>query len=367
MVCGPPTRLRVRRVAVVLTLLAIAAAAALTTGLASAASTVPVFPPEGWTGNCTHLEEFEVDDFPRRPEIDNKYLPIVPGIRTVFEGEVEGISHRVEFTVTDLTKVINGVRVLIVHDVDVANAGTPDEEVAERELSFWAQDDDDNVWNLGEYPEEFGGVDAAGNEIWAAPRTWIAGTGPPGLEAEAGIHMRSRPRVSTREYIQGFAPGTQPDQFFDCAKVMEKGGTVDVAAGTFSNTVVTHETNLAVEGDGVQSKTHAPWVGIVQIGAIDPGTLATGEVLDLVSRERLTPEDMDIVREAAMELDTRAYSEPNAMNAGYNLTTPAQQGGYEEDDDGDGIPDWDDRDERDGRHHRGQRHERERWSIAIGR
>ena len=54
------------------------------------------------------------------------------------------------FTVTDLTKEINGVRTVVLWDRDI-NAG----KLLEGELALWAQDDDGNVWLLGEYPEEY--------------------------------------------------------------------------------------------------------------------------------------------------------------------------------------------------------------------
>ena len=41
----------------------------------------------------------------------------------------------------------------------------------EGELALWAQDDDGNVWPLGEYPEEY---DERGG-FEAAPDTWLAG------------------------------------------------------------------------------------------------------------------------------------------------------------------------------------------------
>ncbi len=54
------------------------------------------------------------------------------------------------FTVTDLTKVVNGVRAVVVWDRDYASG-----ELQETELAFFAQDNDGNVWHLGEYPEEY--------------------------------------------------------------------------------------------------------------------------------------------------------------------------------------------------------------------
>jgi len=49
-------------------------------------------------------------------------------------------------TVTDLTKVLNGVRNRVLWDQDFQQG-----ELTESELTFFAQDDGGNVWNLGEY------------------------------------------------------------------------------------------------------------------------------------------------------------------------------------------------------------------------
>jgi hypothetical protein len=239
--------------------------------------------------------------FPLRPEIDNRFLPMIPGTRTILEGAVDGVPHRVEFTVTDLTKVINGTPVLVIWDTD-----TSEGELAESELSFFAQDEVGNVWNLGEYPEEY-----EGGEFVGAPSTWIAGESG----AEAGIHMQASPMVSSRQYIQGFAPAVE---FFDCAKVVGDAQTVCVQAGCFNDVLVTYESNLAVRGDGIQSKTHAPGVGIVKIGAVDP---PTGEVLELVAREQLTSAEMNEARRAALALDERGYQ----FGEGYGATSPASR------------------------------------------
>ena len=296
MSCDQSASLRLWRPAAVLLLLAIAAAAALTTGQASAAPApdAPRFGPK-----CTHLVNFDARAFPPRPTIDNRFLPMIPGTRTTLEGAVEGVPHQVQFIVTDLTKVINGVRVLVIWDTD-----TSEGEVLESELSFFAQDRDGNVWNLGEYPEEYEeGV------FVGAPSTWIAGQ----AGAEAGIHMQARPEVSSRQYVQGFAPAVE---FFDCAKVAADAQEVCVLAGCFQDVLVTYETNLAVRGDGIQSKFHAPGIGIVKIGAVDP---PTGEVLELAAHERLSPDEMNEARRQALALDRRGYE----FGEGYDATTPA--------------------------------------------
>jgi hypothetical protein len=191
--------------------------------------------------------------------------------------------------------------VLVIWDTD-----TSEGELAESELSFFAQDADGNVWNLGEYPEEY-----EGGEFVGAPSTWIAGQ----ADAEAGIHMQASPEVSSRQYIQGLAPAID---FLNCAKVVEDAKEICVQAGCFDDVLTTFETNLADREEGIQSKTHAPGIGIVKTGAVDP---PTGEVLELVAQEHLTPAEMNEARRAALALDQRGYE----FGEGYAATSPASR------------------------------------------
>src|SRR3990172_8703581 len=138
----------------------------LTSAGAAGASDVRAMPP------CRRNPVVDMDpnDFSNPTVINNQWLPLVPGTQLILEGTANrgggGRRHRVVFTVTDLTKVINGVRSVVVWDRDINNG-----RLAERELAFFAQDNDGNVWNLGEYPEEFNGR----GKFLGAPSTWIAG------------------------------------------------------------------------------------------------------------------------------------------------------------------------------------------------
>ena len=133
---------------------------------------------------CAPVKNFKASDFTDPTKINNKWLPLVPGTQFFLEGtiNVDGVSqpHRVIFTVSDVTKVIDGVRTRVMWDRDIN-----DGELVERELAFFAQDKDGNVWNLGEYPEEFDAGAFAG-----APSTWIAGK----QGALAGVHMLAKPQ-----------------------------------------------------------------------------------------------------------------------------------------------------------------------------
>jgi hypothetical protein len=264
--------------AVVLLLLAAATAAG---GPASAQS---VTPP------CPRAVDFAQAQFPPHPVIDNTWLPLTPGTRLTLEGRANRgggpLPHTVSFTTTDITKVINGVNTLVVYDVDI-NEG----ELAEAELAFFAQDTNGNVWNLGEYPEEFDGGDFVG-----APNTWISGL----ADAEGGIHMVADPQVG-QQWLQGWVPSIE---FLDCARVYTIRHQVCVPFSCYSPYLRTNERSPLDPLGGIQTKYHAKGVGIVQVGAVDD---PEGETLVLTDRAQLGPGEMMAARVAAMDLDERGY------------------------------------------------------------
>src|SRR6266545_7235372 len=71
---------------------------------------------------CDPLTDFSSDNFSNPTKIDNTWSPLVPGTQFILEGQANRggglLPHRVVFTVTDLTKVINGVRTRVLWDVD---------------------------------------------------------------------------------------------------------------------------------------------------------------------------------------------------------------------------------------------------------
>ncbi len=90
------------------------------------------------------------DDF--TTEIDNPYFPLEPGTRWTYrEVGPEGEVMEVVIIVTDLTKEIaNGVTARVVRDTV-----TLDGEIIEDTFDWYAQDQDGNVWYLGEDTAEF--------------------------------------------------------------------------------------------------------------------------------------------------------------------------------------------------------------------
>ena len=251
-------------------------------------------------------KDFDRTNFSGPTRIDNKWSPLVPGTQLIYEGRsnrgLGRLPHRVVFTVTDLTKVIDGVRSVVLWDRDY-NAG----KLLEGELAFFAQDDDGNVWNMGEYPEEY---DDEG-KFEGAPDTWI--TGQQG--AKAGILMRADPKVGTPSYRQGLAPKIE---FADVAKVFKTGQRSCVPARCYDDVLVTDETNPLEPADGHQLKYYAPDVGNIRAAPGKGGK--EREILVLVKVTRLSPGALFFVRKEALVLERRAHRKDF-----YRRTQPAKR------------------------------------------
>jgi hypothetical protein len=248
-----------------------------------------------------------VDDFPRVPRVDNRFYPLVPGTHWVLNGSVledDGRlhPHRIETTVTDLTKVIDGVHTVAVLDVDIE-----DGYVQESELFFEAQDNGGTVWNLGEYPEEYHhGLRKD------APSTWLAGVNG----AQAGIGMLARPRVGDPPYLQGLS---RQIRFKDCAVPFKTGQTVCTPARCYSKVLITDEYSPGDPQGGHQRKFYAPGVGNVKV---TPAGGQQAERLELVSFSHLCPNEYAPYLQAALDQDRRGYEIAPAV---YGQAPPLKQ------------------------------------------
>jgi hypothetical protein len=258
------------------------------------------------TAGCDVTATFNRKDFTDPTRIDNKWLPLTPGSQFVLEGRANrgggALPHQVIFTVTGLGKVINGVRSRVIWDQDI-NEG----QLVEAELSFQAQDRVGNVWNMGEYPEEY-----ENGEFTGAPNTWIAGLD----RARAGYSMPAKPTVGGPRYLQGSAPEID---FLDCAAAIDKGERVTVPAGCFDHVLVTDEDSPLDPASGHQHKFYAPGVGNVKITAVDD---PEGETLVLIRVVHLGRQALNSANKAALALDRHGYE----VSPVYRRTPHAQQG-----------------------------------------
>lgn len=238
------------------------------------------------------LEAFSASNFDQSTVIDNPWLPLVPGVRYVYEGSTlrdDGklVPHRIEVHVTDLAKEIDGVRSLTTWDLDYS-----EDVLAEAELAFYAQDKDGNVWRMGEYPEVY-----EEGKVVEAP-TWIHGF----QDAQAGIMMQADPQPDTPSYAQGWGPAVN---WTDRGQVDKIGQSTCVLVDCYDDVLIIAETSQA-EPDAQQLKYYARGVGNVRVGFRGEGE-KTKETLELTRMERLSPEELAEVRAKALALEKSAY------------------------------------------------------------
>lgn len=252
------------------------------------------------------LERIDTSSFGQSAEIANDWMPLRPGTKFVYEGttiEDDGtaVPHRVEIHVTDLTKVIAGVRSVITWDLDYS-----DGELVEAELAFFAQDTSGTVWRMGEYPEEY-----EEGKFIAAP-AWIHGF----EEARAGIMMQASPQTGSPSYAQGWGPAVG---WTDRGQVDQVGQKTCVPAGCYEDVLVIAETS-AQEQDAQQLKYYARGVGNVKVGWRGAGE-KTKETLELARVERLDAAALAAIRAKALAMERDAYTRSPAV---YGQTPPAE-------------------------------------------
>jgi hypothetical protein len=236
-------------------------------------------------------------------QVDNRYFPLRPGTEAVFEGsaieEGQRIRRKVEFTVSDLVKVVDGVPTVVIWERDYTQG-----DLVEAELAFFAQDDDGNVWTLGQYPEEY-----EDGKLVGAP-AWIAGQ----QGARPGLAMLARPTPGPT-YSQGYAPAVD---YTDRARVFKLGQETCVALGCYKDVLVTDE--FALDDPAArQLKYYAPGVGNIRVGWM--GRDPEQEVLSLVRQVQLDDRAMAEVRRQVMALDQHAYT----VSEAYKPTPPVEQ------------------------------------------
>src|SRR5438105_8604618 len=113
-----------------------------------------------------------------KAKVDHPYFPLVPGTVLKYIEKGGGETSEDEVTVTHDTKMIMGVKCIVVHDVVSENG-----QLKEDTSDWYAQDKQGTVWYFGETTREFkagGAVETKGS--WEA-----------GLHGQPGIIMPANP------------------------------------------------------------------------------------------------------------------------------------------------------------------------------
>lgn len=213
-------------------------------GIATTAATAPGSPPSVAPLKITDPYLPRIDPAAFLTTIDNPYMPLKPGTRTIYEAEtVDGI-RRTTTEVTRDTKRIWGVDTVAVHDT-VTLGGKPNEDT----WDWFAQDSDGNVWYFGEATKAFeaGTVDTAGS--------FEAGVNA----AQPGIVMPGNPQIGD-QYRQEYSKGVAED----AGEVLSlTGSEITPLTGPVKDLVITKDTNLLDPAAPAENKYYARGVGLI--------------------------------------------------------------------------------------------------------
>ncbi|MEA2555800.1 MAG: hypothetical protein QOI60_1131 [Actinomycetota bacterium] len=199
----------------------------------------------GATGQRTNASTYEPQLDPANfvSVIDNKFYPLPVGRVLTYRGIKDGVTQRETVTVTDQTRVIEGITATMITDVSV-HQGT----LLEKTSDWYAQDKQGNVWYLGEDTKAY-----RPNGTYDTSGSWIAGEN----DGEPGIIMKASPQVPDgyrQEYLAG--------QAADMGWVVRRGGSVTVPYGTIDQIMTSLEAST-VEPGAYDQKIYGPGLGIV--------------------------------------------------------------------------------------------------------
>jgi hypothetical protein len=201
--------------------------------------------------------------FPASTTITNRYYPLKPGTTFLYKGEEKGGAVRNTVVVTRQTKVILGVRCVVVRDRVTVNG-----ELIEDTWDWYAQDTHGNVWYFGEYTTEFQHGVVTGHA-----GSWQAGV----QGARPGIAMLGSPRVG-QSYHQEARTGVAQDM----AAVLNLSDSVCVPYGCYHGKVLVTKEWSPLEPDVIAKKYYAPGVGMVKMILVRGGP----EQVQLVGLQR---------------------------------------------------------------------------------
>jgi hypothetical protein len=213
----------------------------------------------------------------------NEYHPLEPGYQSIREGHLNRghtkLEHRRVYTVTNVTKVIDGMRATLVLDQDV-DAG----EISEQAIDYLALDPQGNVIYLGSYTEAY-----EGGRFVNANDAWLAGI----RGAKRGILIPTHPKDGDPAWTQSEVP---PDGGTE-SEVASFADQVCVPFGCYSNVLV------VLEG-GAEHKYYAPGVGgIKTVQLSEEGSAETEELINLT---HLSPQGLAEISRETLRLDEHA-------------------------------------------------------------
>jgi hypothetical protein len=218
----------------------------------------------------------------------NKWLPLKPGTQWVRDGTTlvgnRKVPHKVLSTVTDVIRVINGVKTVAVFDHSVDSG-----QIVQQSLDYFAQDKSGNIWAFGAATEQYEtGRFVTVDEAWAA-----------GVDgAKAGILMPADPTSSTPPW----AIARPPKEDGDAAAFQRMQKRECVPFGCFDNVLVIEEGKQSALNN--EYKYYA--LGVGQIRNEPLGSSRHQDIETLVNFTMLSPAGLAEASKEAMRIDAEA-------------------------------------------------------------
>ena len=216
--------------------------------------------------------------------VHNRWNPITPGRQLVSEGRVSvghrTVTHRRVYTVTGVTKKIDGVNAVAVLDQDF-NGG----QLSEQAVDFHAENRKGTVYFLGSYTETY-----EGGQFVNATDGWLSGING----SKAGIALKATPRVGDVTYEATINGNGAPP-----AKVVKTGIRKCVPFRCFNDVVQVQEGDPPDE-----NKYYAPGAGNILTEPATGG--GKNEVERLVNFTMLSPRALDEIDREVLKLDKHA-------------------------------------------------------------
>lgn len=204
-------------------------------------------------GGGRYDPEFDPHDFVDPDEIGgtvapNPYFPLVVGARWVYRGGDETVT----VTVTDKTKLIEGVTCRVVHDVVEV-----DGEAIEVTDDWFAQDQDGNIWYCGEISQElesFEGDIPRELELVSLEGSWKAGRD----FDKPGLLVPAFPQVGAA-HREEFSPGNAED----AAQVVSLAGAESSPAASCGGHCLVTRNFTPLSPGSEETKHYAPGIGLI--------------------------------------------------------------------------------------------------------
>ncbi|MGH2594633.1 MAG: hypothetical protein ACRDH7_01565, partial [Actinomycetota bacterium] len=216
----------------------------------------------------------------------NQWFPLTPGTQLITQGTTlignRKVPYEVIKTVTDVTRVIDGVKTLLVYDYETGVG-----QVTQRSIDYFAQDRSGNLWIMG-----------GATEAWEAGRfvevdeVWMSGIDG----SQGGIWMPAAPTASTPPWIID----RQPDQVSVARFVTIQ--KVCVPFGCFPQVLITFEGTKT--GPNNELKYYA--LGLGQIRNEPRADSRHDDTELLINAIRLSPQGLATASADALQIDRRA-------------------------------------------------------------